>query len=163
MKNIWAPWRFEYISNSLKEEGCIFCNRLHDDIKNDEKNLILYRALKSFVIMNKFPYNNGHLMIVPSSHKALISDLESDELSEMMFLLQQSEKIIRKTMQPDGFNIGVNMGKTAGAGIADHIHIHIVPRWDGDTNFMPVIGDIKVISESLESTYSKLFKEFSNI
>jgi ATP adenylyltransferase len=157
MPNLWAPWRIDYILGE-KEDGCIFCNRLNQT--EDRKNLILVRGEKSFVMMNRYPYNNGHLMVAPNRHEGDIVSIEEDEILEMFFLIQQSKLALSASMRPDGFNIGVNLGRVAGAGVEDHLHFHIVPRWNGDTNFMPVLGDVKVISEHLLSTYDKLEKTF---
>ena len=153
METIWAPWRLEYIL-SKKEPGCIFCKKPLE--KNDRENLILHRGKSHFIIMNAYPYNNGHLMIVPYRHTSAISGWSDDEKLELMELLEISLELLKRTMSPNGFNIGVNMGESAGAGIGDHIHVHVVPRWSGDTNFMPVLGETRVIPEHLLDTYDKL-------
>ena len=155
--NLWAPWRIDYILGE-KEDGCIFCNRLKH--KDDRENLIIVRKVKSFVIMNRYPYNNGHLMVAPNRHEGNIKNLREDEILELFSLIQESIHTLSISMNPDGFNIGVNLGRVAGAGVEDHLHFHIVPRWNGDTNFMPVLGDVKVISEHLLSTYDKLKETF---
>lgn len=160
MRKLWAPWRIDYILGP-KEEGCFFCKYLADN--KDEEHLILYRGKKAFVIMNYYPYNNGHLMVVPNEHRGDITELDPDTLTEMMKMVQASVEIIRKEMKAEGFNIGINQGKVAGAGVDDHVHIHIVPRWTGDTNFMPVTGYTKVISEGLKETWKKLKKQFDKI
>jgi ATP adenylyltransferase len=157
---LWAPWRMEYIK-SPKEEGCIFCNRIQQD--NDRENLIVFRGVRAFVIMNKYPYNNGHLMIVPYHHEAEIENLNAAESQEIMALLQASVRALRKVMSPHGFNVGMNLGKYAGAGIDDHLHFHVVPRWDADTNFMPIIGHTKVVSEGLWETWEKLRLAFQEV
>lgn len=158
MDTIWAPWRMEYILKA--EEGaeapCIFCNRIKQ--KSDKKNLILYRGQHSFIIMNRFPYNNGHLMIVPYRHSGDILKLHKEEECEMFQLIQISVQVLQAVMKPHGFNVGMNLGRVAGAGIEDHLHYHIVPRWNGDTNFMPIIGNTKVVSEALDQSYKKLKK-----
>jgi ATP adenylyltransferase len=156
MKRIWAPWRMKYISGqSQKEEpGCIFC--LKPKQKKDQSNYLLHRGKRSFVMMNLFPYTNGHLMIAPYRHVGDFTKLTEGELLEMMKLSQLCQKAMEKTMRPEGFNLGFNLGRTAGAGIADHIHLHLVPRWNGDTNFMPVLSGVKIISEGLDETYAKL-------
>ncbi len=153
MKILWAPWRIKYILGK-KEKGCIFCKAVKS--KQDKKNLIIERLKYCFVILNKYPYNNGHLMIVPYKHTGNIEDLDDNTLLEMMKTAQKYVKKMKKKMKTDGFNIGINIGRIAGAGIEEHIHMHIVPRWAGDNNFMPVIGNTKVISESFESVYNKL-------
>ena len=161
MDKLWAPWRMEYIKNSDKEDGCIFCNRLNAD--EDKQNLILYRGKSCFIIMNKYPYNNGHLMIVPNRHVGNFLELTDKEHLELDHLLKLSIKALQIAMQPQGFNVGMNLGRVAGAGIDDHLHYHIVPRWNGDTNFMPVIGENKVISESLAQSYEKIRQAIETI
>ncbi len=153
MKNIWAPWRKEFIL-SKKEENCFFCEAVKEN--QDRKNLVLYRGEECFCILNKYPYNNGHLMVAPNLHKDDLSKLSSSEMLELMTLTRDMKSILSKRMNPDGFNLGINMGKVAGAGVEGHIHLHIVPRWEGDTNFMPVISDTKVIPQSLDDLYVEL-------
>ena len=160
MKNLWAPWRKEFILGK-KEKGCIFCKRLKE--KKDRENHILFRGRKSFVILNRYPYNSGHLMVSPKRHIGKLENLRKDELSELAFLCQKAVKIMKEALKPDGLNLGMNLEKSSGAGIADHLHIHIVPRWDGDTNFMPVLADTKLISLSLEDVYQQLKKRFDKI
>ena len=155
MERIFAPWRIRYIE-SPKYEGCIFCDFPKEN--KDEERLILYRGKSCFVIMNNYPYNPGHLMIAPYRHVASVEELNDEEALEMMKLSQKMVEVIKKAMNPDGFNLGINLGKVAGAGIEDHIHLHIVPRWNGDTNFMPVLADVKVIPEAIEDSYKKLKK-----
>ena len=156
-KILWAPWRMEYIL-SEKPKECIFC--LGKDEREDKKRLVLHRSSRSFVIMNRYPYNNGHIMIAPLKHLPDIEDIDKETAQDMFQLLQKSIEIIRSCMNPDGFNIGINIGKVGGAGIEEHLHIHVVPRWNGDTNFMPVIGDIRVMPEYLEDSYNKLYPYF---
>ena len=160
MKKIWAPWRMEYILKAIeeKDDSCFFCTGIEE--KNDRKNLILYRSSLAFVMLNRFPYNNGHLMVVPYRHNGDFLKLSRYEKADLSDLLQLSVQVLIDLMQPEGFNIGMNLGRVAGAGVADHLHYHIVPRWDGDTNFMPVISDTKVISEALEASYDKLHSAF---
>ena len=153
MKQLWAPWRIEYI-RSPKHDGCIFCDFPREH--RDGERLILYRGKLSFIIMNNYPYNPGHVMIAPYRHVGKWEDLDDDELLEIMKLSQLVIKALKEVMNPDGFNMGVNLGRVAGAGIDDHVHLHIVPRWNGDTNFMPVIADTKVIPESLQEAYYEL-------
>lgn len=157
MDILWAPWRIEYIKQP-KEAGCIFCTKPAEN--QDEKNFIIHRSKTSFVIMNFYPYNNGHLIIVPFRHISEITELTADEKLEMMDLLASSEAALQQTMSPHGFNIGMNLGEVAGAGVKDHLHFHIVPRWNGDTNFMPICGHTKVVSEGLAETWEKLKKVF---
>jgi ATP adenylyltransferase len=153
-ERLWTPWRMEYILDNSRPSGCVFCIKPNED--DDRGNLILYRGKKTFVIMNRYPYNNGHLLIIPYSHVADMEDLASDEICEMTMEMQRSIGILKKAMNPNGFNVGMNLGKAAGSGIDDHIHLHIVPRWNGDTNFMPVLSDVRVMPEHLDDTYMKL-------
>lgn len=157
MKTVWAPWRMEYIL-SEKPDYCIFCNALEQN--DDTKTFILYRGKHSFIIMNTFPYNNGHLMVTPFQHLPCVTRLDNDTALEIHCMMQESVRILRSILNADGFNIGLNLGKVAGAGVEDHMHIHIVPRWNGDTNFMPVIADTKVFPQYLKATYEKLLPEF---
>ncbi|WP_022671024.1 HIT family protein [Hippea alviniae] len=154
MDKLWAPWRIGYILSDKKEDGCVFCNAFNS--KNDEEKLVLFRSKHSFIIMNLYPYNAGHLMVVPNRHISNPIELTEEEQLDMFKLTNKCIEILKKVMNPDGFNLGMNLGRSAGAGIDDHIHIHIVPRWNGDTNFMPILSDTKVISESLKETYKKL-------
>ena len=152
---IFAPWRSEYIlSGDKKGGGCIFCDYPKED--KDEENLIIHRGKLCFVIMNRYPYSAGHLMVIPYRHLHNFAELTADELTELMQLAQKAVETLTEVMHPDGFNLGMNIGKVAGAGIDRHLHLHVVPRWNGDTNFMPVIGDTRVISEALESAWKRL-------
>lgn len=158
MKRLWSPWRMEYLV-SEKSQGCIFCNKIVKD--NDRENLLLYRGSKSCLMLNLYPYNSGHLMAIPYEHASSLESLEEDTLLELMLLVKKSLTALRKVMNPDGFNIGVNIGKASGAGIDEHVHIHIVPRWEGDTNFMPIFAETRVVPELLHDTYDKLKAIFS--
>jgi len=158
MKKLWAPWRMKYILNMDKDDGCIFCEKPKQN--QDEENLILHRGKTCFVMMNLFPYNNGHLLVAPYRHTADLSALSDEEKKELMELAGRWVKHLSDRMGAQGCNVGMNLGRTAGAGIDQHLHLHIVPRWEGDTNFMPVVGDTKVISEALGDTYRKLKKSF---
>jgi ATP adenylyltransferase len=158
MKRIWAPWRMEYILKSRKK-GCFLCNILK--ARNDKRNLVLKRGEYSFLLLNRYPYNNGHLMVTPYRHASSIESLNGKELGEMMELCSLACKALRKSLKPDGFNIGLNIGTTAGAGLKDHIHLHIVPRWEGDTNFMPVLGEVKIIPQMLGELWRKMKKELT--
>jgi ATP adenylyltransferase len=152
---MWAPWRKTYLrSSSGKRSGCLFCSLLRD--KKDKRNLVLFRTAHHAVILNRYPYNNGHLMIVPKRHIACLSQMNVLEKSEFFEVLEKVMKALTSAMKPQGFNLGMNISDVAGAGIPDHVHWHIVPRWKGDVNFMPVVAGIKVISESLESAYEVL-------
>jgi ATP adenylyltransferase len=153
LKRIWAPWRMKYILSD-KAQGCAFCEALQAG--NDQAKYIVYRGEKAFVILNTFPYTNGHTLIVPYTHIGDLVKLDAETLAEMMLLTQKTLQALREAMGPHGFNVGLNLGEAAGAGIQDHVHIHIVPRWHNDTNFMPVFGDVRVIPEPLEDTYEKL-------
>jgi len=154
MERLWAPWRSGYIQTVGKKSDCIFCEKAKS--RNDRENFILKRGKYCFVILNVYPYNNGHLMIAPYRHISEISHLRKCEMAELFQFLKEYELKLKKKLSPDGFNVGLNVGKVAGAGFEHHIHFHIVPRWEGDTNFMPVISDTKVISQSLEEVYNLL-------
>jgi ATP adenylyltransferase len=160
MKYLWAPWRMDYILEE-KQKGCIFCKKPME--RKDKVNLILHQSRYAFVMMNKFPYNNGHVMVVPKRHCPDLEQLDDKALQDLLFLLRASTRILRKILRPDGFNIGMNIGKVGGAGVDDHIHFHIVPRWNGDTNFMPVLGETKIIPEYLGETYQKLHAAFMDL
>jgi ATP adenylyltransferase len=157
MDRMWAPWRMQYVSEISKDDGtgCVFCdNPARSDDRND---LILFRGEKSFIILNRYPYNNGHLMVVPYLHTAQITDLDEQTSSEMWRLITKGVQCLRTAYKPEGFNIGMNMGRAGGAGIDQHLHFHIVPRWGGDANFMLTIGETKVISQGLMESYDILF------
>jgi len=156
---LYSPWRLQYILSN-KDKECIFCVKPSED--NDKKHLILFRSNFCFVIMNIFPYNNGHLMVVPSKHVPNLNGLNQEEINDLFQTVQLCENVITKVYNPDGLNIGMNLGKAAGAGIDEHIHVHIVPRWNGDVNFMSAIGGTRVIPESFEQAYSKLKEQFDN-
>lgn len=154
MERIWAPWRLEYIENADAVEGCIFC--LFPAEGRDAARYILLRGEHAFVLLNAYPYSNGHLLVTPYQHTANLDDLDDATLLELMALTRRSVNLLKSAFHPDGFNIGINLGRVAGAGIADHVHIHVVPRWSGDTNFMGVIGDVRVIPASLDDVYARL-------
>jgi ATP adenylyltransferase len=158
MEQIWAPWRMEYIRME-KPKGCFLCDEPNEH--NDECNYILYRGEWNFVMMNNYPYNPGHLLVAPYRHIAHLDKLPKRELYEHTDLVTKSIKVLKNTFNPTGFNVGMNIGHVAGAGQADHIHTHIVPRWQGDTNFMPVIGGLRVIPEAVADTYQQLKSGFS--
>jgi ATP adenylyltransferase len=158
MERLWAPWRMEYILAPHTDE-CIFCEAL----KKGEKGYTLACDELAFVIMNTFPYNNGHIMVAPTRHTGDLQDLSDKELLSLSRLVKRSLKVLQNTLKPDAFNIGMNLGRIAGAGVEEHVHIHIVPRWNGDTNFMPVISDTKVLSQSLDETYHILKVGFGKI
>lgn len=163
MDKLWAPWRMEYIlSDKSEDQGCIFCDKSHPKA-DDRENLVLFRGERAFILMNLYPYNNGHLMIAPYEHVDSLEKLPLETLTEVMALVQRTVGLLRKTMRAEGFNLGVNQGKIAGAGIAEHLHFHIVPRWTGDTNFMPVTGHTKVMVQGLTETYDRLKKAFDEL
>ena len=157
MKQIWAPWRIEYIQME-KAEGCILCEKPRQN--NDTANYILYRGDKNFVILNSYPYNPGHLMVAPYRHIAKPEELTDKEGQELFKIVSHSVKVLREVFNPGGFNIGANMGKVAGTGIDDHFHSHIVPRWQGDANYMPVLADVRILPQALAETYDKLKGKF---
>lgn len=158
---LWAPWRMEYILGP-KPDFCVLCLP-PDDRTHDEERRVLYRGKKAFVIMNTFPYNNGHIMVSPLRHVMDIALLDDEESGEIMHLLQLSTKILRECFHPQGINIGLNLGEAAGAGIRDHMHFHLVPRWNGDSSFMAVLGGTRVIPEHINATYRKLKPFFDSI
>jgi len=150
---LYSPWRIDYILGE-KPDDCVMCRAR--DHEHDEDNLILYRAKTCYIMLNRYPYNNGHLMLVPYAHQSRISDLEEDTWQELCSLIPLCEKAYHKTYHCEGINIGINLGSAAGAGIAEHLHIHMVPRWQGDSNFMSVVAGERVIPEAFEQSYQKL-------
>lgn len=158
MEKIWAPWRKVYVLNA-KKKGCFFCSI----IKGGEKGFLLFKGKYSCVIMNAFPYNSGHIMVAPLRHKSNFEKLAEQEKNELFFVFTESIRIIREKMKPLGINAGLNLGKYAGAGVPGHLHFHVVPRWQGDTNFMPVLSDTKVIAQSLEDVYKLLKPAFTSL
>lgn len=154
MERIWAPWRMTYISNANHEDGCIFCRAVEAD--NDRERLVLARREYSLIMLNRYPYTCGHLMVAPLRHTAEMDDLNDNELLDLMRGVRRSCALLRQVANPEGFNIGINLGKAAGAGVEEHLHIHIVPRWNGDTNFMSVVGDVRVIPEGLMESFDRL-------
>jgi len=161
MEQLWAPWRMPYIQQSEPEPGCLFCTKIHED--KDEENYIVYRGSLCFVMLNLYPYNSGHLMVVPYQHTGQLDEIQSNAGAEMFGTAQMSVQALNAVMHPNGFNLGVNQGKISGAGVADHIHLHVVPRWDGDTNFMPVLANVKVMPELLTTTADKLRPIFQQL
>jgi ATP adenylyltransferase len=153
---IWAPWRLEYVKDAAKdnEDECIFCAKPAAD--DDEANLIVHRGQRCFVILNLFPYTNGHLMVAPYEHTAALQDLDADTVAEMMALAQAAMRRLEEVYAPHGYNVGFNQGRVAGAGFENHIHMHVVPRWGGDTNFMPVLADTRVMPQTLQQSYEAL-------
>jgi len=157
MKTMWAPWRMEYILAD-KQQGCIFCDALSE---NDD--LTLFKGNDTLVVMNKFPYINGHLLVAPVRHLSALGQLRKYEMGELLAAIERSVDILKRVMHPDGFNVGLNLGKVAGAGVEDHLHFHIVPRWFGDTNALTVFADVRVIPEHLQVTYSNLKPHFDTL
>jgi ATP adenylyltransferase len=160
MRNLYAPWRMEYIG-APAPPGCLFCRALSAPAEDDRANLVVHRAQGGVVMMNKFPYNSGHLMVAPRAHVGALTDLDDDQTLGLMRLVRSSLRAVDRLMSPEGFNVGANQGRVAGAGIPDHVHLHVVPRWNGDTNFMPVLGEVKVVNEHLERTWERLVEAFA--
>ena len=161
MDTLWAPWRMPYIQDTEPVPGCLFCHHARED--DDERNLIVYRGELGFVMMNLYPYNSGHVMVVPYQHSGDFAELHPEVASAIMTLSQLTVRALTQALHPHGFNLGINQGTVAGAGIADHIHLHAVPRWNGDTNFMPVLADAKVMPELLSATAAKLRPVFEQL
>ncbi len=157
---LWAPWRIEFIRGE-KEKRCFMCDLEQPGTFPQEEALIVYRGKTAFVILNRYPYNSGHLLVAPYRHLGDISELTAEERVEIMDLCIKGKEVLEKLMKPSGYNVGFNLGAAAGAGVADHIHLHIVPRWNGDTNFMPVIGDTRVVPEALEDTAELIRKAWN--
>ncbi len=158
MNNVlYSPWRLQYIL-SEKEKKCVFCI---DD--NDDKHYIVYRSKSCFVILNLFPYNNGHIMVIPNRHLSELSQLSAEELHDLFETVQKSEKVLKEVYQCEGINVGINLGKAAGAGVDEHLHVHLVPRWSGDCNFMTAVGGTRVIPESMKRTYQRIKEQFDNL
>lgn len=154
MKRLWAPWRMEFVENEEPKHECVFCEILAQT--NDEENLVVFRDSLTFVILNRYPYTSGHLMVVANSHRPSLEDLDMQTRSEMMELVTRAMQVLRKVYRPEAFNVGANIGSAAGAGIVDHIHMHVVPRWGGDTNFMSAISDTRVLPEKLDETFQRV-------
>ena len=153
MKQMWSPWRMAYILSD-KQAGCVLCDIM--EAPDDRERLVLHRGERAFLALNKYPYNNGHLMVVPYHHVDTLEALSAAELADVMALVTLGIRALRAAMRPEGFNIGANIGKVAGAGVEDHVHVHVVPRWTGDTNFMSVLGEVRVIPQALCETYDQL-------
>jgi ATP adenylyltransferase len=153
MERLWAPWRMEYIKSADDENGCVFCLAAAGD---DAERLVVHRGAHAFVLLNKFPYSSGHLMVAPYRHVGELSELGDGEALEIHVLATQGLAALRAVYGPEGFNLGWNLGRVAGAGVVDHVHLHVVPRWAGDTNFMPVLADVKVLPEHLDETRTRL-------
>src|SRR5213592_1749460 len=158
MEHLWSPWRLAYITGDRSETGCVFCTALTDVAAAP---LLVFRGRTCFVILNLFPYNNGHLMVIPNRHIASLAAATAEERAELIELTATAEAAVTEVYQPHGLNMGINLGKPAGAGILDHVHVHVVPRWNGDTNFMAVIDDVKIVNEALAQTAEKLKRAFA--
>jgi ATP adenylyltransferase len=160
MDRLWSPWRLEYNTRADRPEGCIFCA---DTRPPENVSLVVFEGHTSYVILNLYPYNNGHLMVVPNRHVGSLAALTAEEMNEVGRLTQRCEIALTEAYQPHGFNFGVNLGKPAGAGILDHVHVHVVPRWNGDTNFMTVVGEMRVLPESLDASAARLRPIFARL
>ncbi|HEX5475935.1 MAG TPA: HIT domain-containing protein [Vicinamibacterales bacterium] len=160
MEHLWSPWRLAYIVGAKSPDGCVFCQALADP---DAAPLVLFRGQTCFVILNLFPYNSGHLMIVPNRHIASLAAATPEELAELIELTRRAEIVLTQVFEPQGMNMGVNLGRPAGAGVLDHLHVHVVPRWNGDTNFMTVVGRTRVLPEELPQVAEKLRPEFERL
>lgn len=160
LKHLWAPWRMEYLTSDKKEErvGCVFCGLASS--REDKKNLVVHRMERVFVVLNKYPYNNGHLMVIPYAHATDLTQLEDDSLGEMWRALRRAVKALQRAYRPEGFNIGMNLGLAGGAGIPGHLHLHVIPRWNGDTNFMPLIAETKALPQHLMTSYDQIHSQF---
>lgn len=162
MKTFWTPWRIEHVTGKTESlKGCLF--EPEGDFSSDKKQLLLYRDSANLVLLNRYPYANGHLLIAPARHIECLTSLEEYELSSLMYLIKEASKILKAHLHPDGLNIGCNIGATAGAGIADHLHFHIVPRWDGDHNFIAVISELRTIPEHIDQTFDQLLPYFQKL
>jgi ATP adenylyltransferase len=159
MDHLWSPWRLAYVTQTAGEPGCVFC----DALSGDEASLVVFRGVRCYVILNKFPYNNGHLMVVPNRHMASLTEAAPEELCELVELARRAEIALKEAYAPHGLNMGINLGKPAGAGILDHLHMHVVPRWSGDTNFMTVVGQTRVLPEDLLVTAERLRPIFERL
>jgi ATP adenylyltransferase len=155
MQQLWAPWRMEFI-HAPKEKECFLCRIAREGPEKDAENFVIRRGRSCFLLMNRYPYNGGHLMAAPFRHKGSLGGLSAEERGEMMELACLAERLLERVAQPDGFNLGLNQGAAAGAGLKDHLHLHVVPRWEGDTNFMPVLGGVRVIPQALEEMHAAL-------
>lgn len=160
MERLWAPWRMEYITEAPRP-GCLFC-RVINDPADEDAALVVWRPDHAIVLLNKYPYNPGHVMVAPHAHVGALEDLDDAQTAELMRALKRTITVLKASLKPEGFNIGANIGRVAGAGMPDHVHLHVVPRWNGDTNFMPVLGEVKVINEHLTKTAAKLSEAFSS-
>lgn len=158
MDHLWSPWRYRYVSQALSDDECLFCRKAAST--DDKADHILYRGEHNYVLLNAYPYTSGHLMIAPYAHVATLEEAAAETLAEMMRLVQKAEAALRAVYRPGGVNLGMNIGRAAGAGVAGHIHMHVLPRWEGDVNFMTVVGETRVLPEDLDGTYARLRPKF---
>jgi ATP adenylyltransferase len=161
MDRLWTPWRYAYVSKAAPVNGCVFCEKAAPD--NDEENLVVYRGELNYVLLNLYPYNNGHIMVAPYEHVATLEAVAEEAVIEMMRLARHAESILRRIYRPQGINLGMNIGQCAGAGVAGHIHLHLLPRWPGDVSFMTTVGETRVVPEDLQTTWQKLRAEFTQL
>ncbi len=162
MDRLWSPWRFRYVTSAPRAEaGCIFCDA--QDGSHAQSALVVHRAARCYVILNLFPYNNGHIMVVPHEHEASLTGLCPETLADLMHQTARAEAVLREVYAPQGLNVGINLGKAAGAGVVDHVHVHVVPRWSGDTNFMSTVADTRVLPEAIEASAARLRAAFAAI
>ncbi len=161
MDYLWTPWRYRYVSQRGTGDRCLFCEKASGDVAHDREHLILHRAQRNFILLNLFPYTTGHAMVAPYAHVAHLDGVEKDVLAEMMELAQKLQIALKVVYRPHGYNLGMNLGESAGAGVADHLHLHVLPRWTGDSNFMTVISETRVQPEDILTTYDKLVKLFN--
>ncbi|MGC2416820.1 MAG: HIT domain-containing protein [Candidatus Acidiferrales bacterium] len=160
MDYLWTPWRYRYIANASKNDRCVFCDALA--AKNDPETLIVLRGEKNFIILNRYPYTSGHVMVVPYAHIADFAAVDAETLAEMMQLAQRVQTALGQTYHPDGYNLGMNLGRAAGAGITEHLHLHVLARWSGDANFMTVVGETRLEPEDLSTTYERMRKALTS-
>ena len=167
MDHLWSPWRYDYISSSTGRtdlpEGCVFCRLQAQSPADDESSFIVHRASFNFIVLNIYPYISGHIMVVPYAHSSELDNLPAETTNELMDLTKRCQTVLRETYHPEGFNLGMNLGRAAGAGVAEHVHLHIMPRWTGDNNFMSVLASTRVLSQSLEDSYEQLRPIFKNL
>ena len=161
MDHLWSPWRFRYVNQASKAAGCVFCEKIAAEPVRDRENLLLYRGRSNCILLNLYPYTTGHSMVIPYAHLGSLEEVELSALAEMMELARRLQSALRDCYHPEGYNLGMNLGRCAGAGMADHLHLHVLPRWSGDTSFMTVIGETRVQPEDLVTTYEKLAPYFA--
>jgi len=159
MDHLWSPWRYQYVSSAPATSECIFCQKAEEH--KDAENLVVWRGKHNFVLLNLYPYTSGHLMVAPYQHVALLEDAGAETVTDMMLIARQAEKHLRAVYHPEGLNIGMNIGRAAGAGIAGHIHMHVLPRWTADANFMTTVAETRIIPEDIQVTYQKLSRAFA--